>query len=377
MTIVRGGPRELVALAWYQLGYRPRESVVVIGLDGVRGRTGLVVRADLGAADRRTLTAVCRSVVRPLRRTGAHAAVVIAVTDRDHEVSRRVARVAAGVMSAAGLTLAEALYVGPSTFGSLRCAVDGCCPELPLAEVESSEVAARMVAMGRVLAPDEATLLADVEPAGGPPGSARPGEPGEQEVPAAPTGSGASAAPAGSGAPTEQARPAEPLGDPRLDASGWLAHWREVLGGTAVAPRSGFAAALRDVRLRDAVLLTLVPGAGRVPEDLLTGHPVPGSVLDGAPDQELLTRGTALLAAAAREAGPGRRADVLGVLAWAAWWSGDGARARLLAERAVAEEPGHRLARLVGLLLEEAVPPRWVDQGGVSDDETNCSDWLG
>ena len=375
MTIVRGGPRELVALAWYQLGYRPRESVVVIGLDGVRGRTGLVVRADLGAADRRTLTAVCRSVVRPLRRTGAHAAVVIAVTDRDHEVSRRVARVAAGVMSAAGLTLAEALYVGRAP--SARCAARSTAAvELPLAEVESSEVAARMVAMGRVLAPDEATLLADVEPAVALRFRAT-GEPGEQEVPAAPTGSGASAAPAGSGAPTEQARPAEPLGDPRLDASGWLAHWREVLGGTAVAPRSGFAAALRDVRLRDAVLLTLVPGAGRVPEDLLTGHPVPGSVLDGAPDQELLTRGTALLAAAAREAGPGRRADVLGVLAWAAWWSGDGARARLLAERAVAEEPGHRLARLVGLLLEEAVPPRWVDQGGVSDDETNCSDWLG
>jgi hypothetical protein len=66
------------------------------------------------------------------------------------------------------------------------------------------------------------------------------------------------------------------------------------------------------------------------------------------------------LAHVARTAPPGRRAQALAVLSWMAWWSGAGARARLLAGRALDDEPGHRMALMLDQLLLRGVPPGWA-----------------
>jgi hypothetical protein len=50
-------------------------------------------------------------------------------------------------------------------------------------------------------------------------------------------------------------------------------------------------------------------------------------------------------------------APVAGLLAFAAWLSGDGALAWCAVERALRADPDHTLARLVGRALEGAVPP--------------------
>jgi hypothetical protein len=50
----------------------------------------------------------------------------------------------------------------------------------------------------------------------------------------------------------------------------------------------------------------------------------------------------------------------LAALAWAAWWLGEAARARLLCELALQDRPGHRLAALVDQLLSHALPPPWL-----------------
>jgi hypothetical protein len=115
--------------------------------------------------------------------------------------------------------------------------------------------------------------------------------------------------------------------------------------------------------VRDAVLLSLVPGSGTAPEELAAGRDdgTAGWLLDGNPDDELLERGRRLLSAVARTAPEGRRAEALGMLAWMAWWAGHGARARLLAARALADQPDHRLSLLVDELLRAGVPPAWVD----------------
>jgi hypothetical protein len=120
------------------------------------------------------------------------------------------------------------------------------------------------------------------------------------------------------------------------------------------------ASALRDGRVRDALMLSFV--SRTVTEEALAAAS-DGAVdrlFDAMPDAELLARGTALLAEAARTAPPGARGDALAVLAWAAWYQGDGARARLLAARALADKPSQTLAALVDQLLLVGVPPGWT-----------------
>jgi hypothetical protein len=86
------------------------------------------------------------------------------------------------------------------------------------------------------------------------------------------------------------------------------------------------------------------------------------TVMGAEPDAELLERGRVLLSAVAREAPPGRRVDALALLAWSAWYAGHGSRGRLLVQRALADVPTHRLARLVDQLLFLGVAPTWVER---------------
>src|SRR5919107_971712 len=75
-----------------------------------------------------------------------------------------------------------------------------------------------------------------------------------------------------------------------------------------------------------------------------------GALLAVRPGREVerrVDRARAVLAGAARAAAPGERAAPLAILAWLAWYLGRGARTRLLLERALVDEPGHRLALML------------------------------
>jgi hypothetical protein len=50
-------------------------------------------------------------------------------------------------------------------------------------------------------------------------------------------------------------------------------------------------------------------------------------------------------------------APAAGLLAFAAWLSGDGALAWCAVERSLGADPDHTLAKLVARALEEAIPP--------------------
>jgi hypothetical protein len=56
----------------------------------------------------------------------------------------------------------------------------------------------------------------------------------------------------------------------------------------------------------------------------------------------------------------GAQAPALTLLALLAWWRGEGARAAQLLERALADEPGHRLGVLVAKAVAAGVPPGWA-----------------
>ena len=58
----------------------------------------------------------------------------------------------------------------------------------------------------------------------------------------------------------------------------------------------------------------------------------------------------------------GAQPPALTLLALLAWWQGDGARARLLLERALQEDPDYTLAQLLDATLAAAVPPGWISR---------------
>ena len=60
----------------------------------------------------------------------------------------------------------------------------------------------------------------------------------------------------------------------------------------------------------------------------------------------------------------GRRdhqAPALTLLALLAWWAGEGARANLLLERALHDDPQHTLALLLAQAVTAGVAPGWVE----------------
>lgn len=393
-------PRELLALVPYQLGFTPRQSLVLVSLRGPRRRVGLTVRVDLphlgpevrgAVAAHRTapdllerLRALAERLVQLVADDGA-TAVVAVVYDRPPagheahdaemgslpaarsaqdvpgaEVAGLVEVVVGAACEARGLPLADTWWVDGERYRSLTCWGQSCCPPegWPLTDLSGSLVAAEMVSRGAAPVAERPLLLADL-------GEERP-----ERVEVAERAERSwrrRARRAGQ----DRARSA------RLRAEG-LALVRRALadaaGGDGPAPADlgAVAATLADPWVRDAVLLALVPGSGPVPErlalhgtdpraDELLSRLVSGSAGPAlAPDTDLLEQGERLLTAVVRHV-PGRgSAHALAVLAWLSWWRGDGARAVSCAERALATGRHISLARLVLDILDAGVPPAWV-----------------
>jgi hypothetical protein len=356
-TIRSASLRDLIALAWYRLGYRPRESLVALGLHGPRQRVGAVARVDLPEAGAHRIA--MRSLAETMRRTGHRQVLVLVVSDRlgdpgfsgsDRVASSpsRLLEDLAEELSAAGLSVLDLVAIGPTAFRSYLCEDAECrsAAGIPLSEIDSSEVAAAMVVAGATVVADEDHLVADVEPVS-------PGGFDEEEETKEPGSIGA----AGEFGPTER--------------SAALARWLRLVSSGCPDPRewSRTTRALSDPALRDAIMISLVPGVGTDPEAILQRYG-PGATRDlfaRRPDVELAERGRRLLAAVARRAPEHSRAPALSVLAWLSWWCGHGTRARMLADMALRDVPGNRLAGLVQVLVERHIPPPWV--GTLSDIE--------
>lgn len=78
------------------------------------------------------------------------------------------------------------------------------------------------------------------------------------------------------------------------------------------------------------------------------------------PDEALVDAGRSVLEAVVAHGRTGRQAPALTLLALLAWWDGDGVRASVLVERALAQDPGHRLAELVDRVLGAGLAPAWL-----------------
>lgn len=361
-------PREMLSLIPYQLGFHPSESVVAVSLRPPRGRVGLAVRVDLpDLASREDGPQLAREVVAHLDGDGADRALLVVYTRDD---PRRGPDPVVAAAVAHFREAAEAPYgkvpawaVTSTGYLSLDCD-DTCCPPggRPLADLSSTQVSAQMVLAGSSVA----DCREDV-------GRIRS---------------------AGSEARRSVARVRR-----RWHARGVLAHddggaaverwradgvaaWRRAVdeqleraGGPTAASLGRLEAGLLDVRVRDAVLVALVPGQGDLPERCVRGE-APGreddaalgralalivDPLDGVPAPPAATRvHEAVLAAVVAHGERGHQAPALTLLGLLSWWRGDGARARILLERALADDDGYRLALLLEQSLSCGVPPGWV-----------------
>lgn len=356
-------PRELLALVPFQLGFHPRESLVLMSLRGPDGRVGLVARADLDdVCDPVTGPAVAARLVDHLRSDGAATVLAVVYTDAAHPGSSPdgsrpwvAAATAAGAAEPPGV--ASVWVVGQSGYRRLDCTDELCCPAegRPLEDLESTQVGAHMVLAGATVrgSRDE---LADLPPAS---------EDARRRARAAAVA-------------WTRSRSADGLRGPAhvdwLERS--LAAWRRAVAGSAGPAELGqVAAALDDVVLRDAVLVSLVPGSGALPErivhedrrgtpDTSTSDAVGRAVaalLDpdaGLRPDDTTERGREALERVVAHHDPGA-APGRTLLALVAWWRGDSALAGAHLDQ-VSGEQGYRLARLLRAALDAGMPPGWA-----------------
>lgn len=378
-------PQELLALIPFQLGFRPRDSAVVVSLREPRQRVGLVARVDLAdLADDAPPAAlrggpdVAQSLVAHVVADGGRSAVLVVYTD--DEISHPTAdepRVARAVRAVERFRDAAAPFVDPvdvwvvtsTGYYALGCSEPGCCPPggRPLSDLSETAVGARMVLEGATVAEERAAIA---------------------EIPrASPRDRGRAAAAA------SRSRARRRATEGAADLARWrgaaLAAWRTAADGRG-DPRAApdpsvlglIAAGLEDIQVRDAVLVSLVPGTADLPERLLTGESA--GDMDGAvgraiaaivdpragirPDTRTTGPARLVLEQVVAHGAAARQAPALTLLALLAWWGGSGARAGALLDRATVADGGYRLARLIGQAVDAGMPPGWVATGARGTD---------
>ena len=416
-TVVRvAGPEDLLAYIPYRLGFVPAESVVAVSLSGPRQRVGLVARVDLDDLRLRQPddpdgpdgAATARWLADHVVDDGADRAVVVLYTATDPTVPVSPARRAVDLLRARlerRLPGTEVWLVAPTGFRALDCVDPTCCPPQgrPLTALQGSRVAAHMVLEGRSVAGTREERYA-LRPA---PEAAR-----TQARRAAarwtdtrrrllngtryPEGGGPIDGPAPADAPAR--RPGAVSGPRTAPAQGlraeralaeWgaqsLGLWRSAVRAAAAAEPGQpvvlspvdlgkIGAALADIPVRDAVLLSLAPGTEETAlrtarrqldgdTDAATGT-VMARIVDpdqGVPPDEDGTRAACVvLEAVVTHVPRNRRAPAYLLLALVAWWRGDGGLAAERVSDALGVDPGYRLALLLRGALAGGVPPGWV-----------------
>ena len=307
-------PGDVVAAVPALCGFLPKDSLVVLSLRGPRRRLGLTIRVDLPPPTARPdpVPGLTAMLAERVRADGGSASTVLVFSD-----DRRPELVQGYVEAAArcGTDVAEALHVAGGRWWSYTCEQE-CCPAggSPVPP-PAGLLAAERVLDGRAVLRSRDDLVRAL---------------------AAPTG-----------------RLAEASAD-RVEAAGvrWLAERQSA--GTVAARRSA-------VRRADALLALVARGEPPSPDAAADLAVV---LHDVAVRDEVATwaleRSDALLSLAEQVAcctGPPSDAPVCTVLAWVAYARGDGARANVALDRALASDPGYSLALLLRRALDGGVTP--------------------
>jgi uncharacterized protein DUF4192 len=329
-------PADLVEIVPFLVGFHPTESLVLLGLNGLRERVGLTLRLDIQAA--RDAPGSVETCVAHLIRAGARGAVAV-VYDKppafwyDDGLPALPHTDLIGdvidCLEVRDIALADALLVGGDRWWSYLCVNQRCCPaegQAVRTPADASPVVAAATVAGMTAATDREALAASVGPL---PMSDRE---------------------ALHAAICEYAEKAAAEDDPTqlriwaVDAwSAAVLAQRRVETEIDEETAARLLVALRDVRVRDACC------------DWANGG------------DEAAAR--AVARQLARRACAPWNVAPYALLAWFAWRAGEGALARIAVEYALASDPACTFARLIEELLDHGVNPKvWRDpplMGGV------------
>ena len=343
------GPADILAALPFQLGYHPQEAVVVVALAG--RAIGMVQRLDLPAPEQ--VDAAVGALLPALVRDQPDAVLLVGYESSSSAAMPLLDALATAVHDV-GIDVLDRLLVRDGQWFAPDCA-SGCCPAegRPLPSPHETPVVADFVALEMAPVPDRGALRRQLDP-----------DPERcAEVAAVPDISSPMSSPAVG--PDDAVRRLRQL-------SRWavvcdVSAARPPLEGLAPEEVADLARSLRDVELRDGLISWLCPGTLPVEaldDDLVDqlrsclpvaswagGRATAERVIAGRRLQARLVQLCRLLPD--REAAP-----ALTVLANVAWWLGDGSLSRVALERALELEPGYRLARLLGTMVDLAIRPR-------------------
>ncbi len=342
MTTVRiSRPDEIIALLPYELGYHPRDSLVLIGVRA--GRLGLRARVDLpepgDAAD------LVASVLPPFVESDAGELVAIG-----YESAPGAARPVLAEVDRAchrlGFGICASMVVRDGRWFSLDCHDPTCCPPegRPLPTPDEVPAVAEFVAREVRPFADRAALVDSLRPD-------RPLLAAAVEAEAAawfPSWAG----PFGRSSDSRTVLDAWSRVLDTSDDAGAVAD----LGARALAVA---AASLVDLDLRDGLIAWLCPGLfgfENVPRGPFARWPDdrPEGDLDRAVRER---RRQERLGQLCRCLSPSLAVAPLTVLAAFAWWRGDGTLTRIALDQALDADPDYRLAGLLLRMVDLSIRP--------------------
>jgi Domain of unknown function (DUF4192) len=328
-------PSDIVDAVPYLVGFQPENSLVVLSLRGERNRLGLTARVDLPAAAAANVCA--REFVGYLKRDHAARAIVVFYPPSigpSYPSLRPIADALTKQLERARIGVVDVLCVFDGLWWSLHCTDADCCPPggTPVIRGTTSVAAAVMTAAGRVVLSSRKELEQSIAPAEGVVLAAM--------AYALPRADVAVADRVVSGHILEVS--AESLELFRTAVRNRLAI-RDGADGLHGADRGAGAQALG---IDDAARLIIGLEDVHARDEILTWF-----------DGEWGEATREVLSELARRAVPPFQVPTLTVLAWISYLQGDGALAGIALDRALAAEPGYRLAQLLDHALRAPLNP--------------------
>ncbi|MCX6467193.1 MAG: DUF4192 family protein, partial [Pseudonocardiales bacterium] len=142
---------DLVASVPALIGFRPRESLVLVGLGGPSGRRiRLTLRVDLPPPDPATVRAVAEQVATGLLAGEPRGAVLLVYAAGAAPVRRDLVAAVDAALGARGVEVHTAVWAERAAAGAAWGCYDGCCAGV-LADPSATAAAATTAAAGQVV----------------------------------------------------------------------------------------------------------------------------------------------------------------------------------------------------------------------------------
>jgi hypothetical protein len=362
-------PRDLFSIIPYALGYRPEESILVVCIR-TAGGLGMMARTSLSdLAKEDCCVELGKMVARNASEDQAvRAFIVIYCKATDEFTLHGYKKHARHFAEALGHIPNETWVINSRCYYRVGCEGESCCPKggYPVSELANTEASTALVYRGYAPAKSRSAYLKLPNP---PAKEAQVARTAEMKF------------------HSQKSR----FGQPVTWRQKAFATWQKALEvadqGQLNSPQDLgiLGAALTDTTMRDAVLLSCLPDGmpaatdiienpngevrnlvkakqPKTASDLLAG--VVGDDESGylpiAPPQIAVRNATIVLEAVAAHTSPANKPGPLTLLAFLAWWCGDGTRANARVRQALRHKPEYPLAVTLADALENRLLPGWI-----------------